>query len=50
MKVFEKAEPELAEVATDNSINKGTREHKIFFASSKCSGITLTNNEIKYII
>ena len=40
----------LAEKATECYINKGIKELNQKFASSKSSGITLTNNEIKDIM
>ena len=45
-----KIAPELAGNATEYYINKGINEHNKKFASSKGSGITLTNNGIKDIM
>ena len=45
-----KLAPKLAEKATEYYINKGIKELNQKFASSKSSGITLTNNEIKDIM
>ena len=45
-----KLAPKSAEKATEYYINKGIKELNQKFASSKSSGITLTNNEIKDIM
>ena len=44
------AAPELVEKATEYYVNKGINELNKKFTSSKGSGITLINNEIKDII
>ena len=50
MSLTPKLAPKLAEKATEYYINKGISELNKTFTSSRGSGITLTNNEIKDIM
>ena len=49
-KIAKAARSELAEKATEYYVNKGINKLNKKFTSSKGSGITLTNNEIKDIV
>ena len=49
VKAFKKAAPKLGKIATEYFVNKGINKLKNIFASSKGSGIVLTNNETKDI-
>ena len=50
MSLAPKLAPKLAEKATECYIDKGINELNKKFTSRKGSAITLTNNEIKYIM